>query len=352
MSETKFKVGDRVRCTESHDGNTHIVGKTGTVRTTNSSSYGVEFDEKINGHDLYGDCKDGCGWFIPETKLERLKTDSRNIIVIHPGDPETTAEHRRGSKVLETSTARVSADDTYDEFGGAIVALAKLYGFKDTEALLKAIRPGFKSGDKARVIGDHNCNCARYGDIITLRVCVKPGKTDDSGRKYDLWSAMEDCALYRDYDLAPVKADKKADKYDAMSNHDLYAAACFVGSCSASVCPARKRDCPFYNIAVDCPGYLDKHPEFRQTVIDYLRAEDGVAPEPAEHYYTGKVVCVGNGSSTHYTVGKIYEFRDGLLYNGDRNIKLVHTCNGDLSPVKNFMDWMIRSYARWLEVKE
>ena len=61
----KFKVGDRVRAIKEDDGNTRIIGKTGTVKR-NWSFRGepvcdIEFDEHVNGRDLDGRCEYGKG---------------------------------------------------------------------------------------------------------------------------------------------------------------------------------------------------------------------------------------------------------------------------------------------------
>lgn len=68
-----FKVGDRVCCTKSYQGNDDIVGKTGTVKENeypfHSDNILIEFDEYINGHDgacgekyKYGHC-----WWVQNT---------------------------------------------------------------------------------------------------------------------------------------------------------------------------------------------------------------------------------------------------------------------------------------------
>ncbi len=71
--------------------------------------------------------------------------------------------------------------------------------------------------------------------------------------------------------------------------------------------------------------------------------------EPAEpKYYSGKVVCVDKYSDCAYTIGKIYEFKDGR----------VKTDNGEEAPISirvtsldewNGYDWTM---AEFIEIKE
>lgn len=75
----KFKIGDRVRCT---DGiwNNEVEGIIGTIVTVRyGSSYGIRFDEKVRnelGHTLNGFLGDeyrGYGYWIDEEDLEIYK---------------------------------------------------------------------------------------------------------------------------------------------------------------------------------------------------------------------------------------------------------------------------------------
>lgn len=71
-----FKIGDEVVCTESHDGNIHIIGKSGRIALKNDIEYLVVFDEFIDGHEGYNDeagepsGEYGYCWWIRPTKLE------------------------------------------------------------------------------------------------------------------------------------------------------------------------------------------------------------------------------------------------------------------------------------------
>lgn len=68
--------------------------------------------------------------------------------------------------------------------------------------------------------------------------------------------------------------------------------------------------------------------------------------EPEDTWYNGKVVCVDNDlNKTLYTVGKIYEFKDGYMI----------ADNGYSKPyraVKSFKDFMTITASKFIEVVE
>ena len=67
-----------------------------------------------------------------------------------------------------------------------------------------------------------------------------------------------------------------------------------------------------------------------------------------EEYYNGKVVCIyNNGNSNCYTLGKIYQFKDGIL-TGDSGVKYPIA----FKPVKSFDEWSAWSTAKFIEVVE
>ena len=51
-----------------------------------------------------------------------------------------------------------------------------------------------------------------------------------------------------------------------------------------------------------------------------------------ERYYNGKVVCVERGQSCSYTVGKIYEFKNGRIVNDNG-------CETPETPIKTLEEW-------------
>lgn len=72
----KFKIGDRITCISEYEFKKSIINKTGTVIKVNSEhSIGVEFDDKIDGHNCDGLGKNLHCWYIPESNL-KLKYSS------------------------------------------------------------------------------------------------------------------------------------------------------------------------------------------------------------------------------------------------------------------------------------
>jgi len=126
--------------------------------------------------------------------------------------------------------------------------------------------------------------------------------------------------------------DKSANKYEGMSNKELDLEMCVKkGACSAANSSQRKNDCPLRGM--ESCDITDAN---RAEVIEYLLAEDAEA-EPEPKYYNGKVVCVETDG--FFTVGKVYEFRDGLIKSDTGNI---YNSSEPISSFKDLSDgtWM------------
>lgn len=70
--------------------------------------------------------------------------------------------------------------------------------------------------------------------------------------------------------------------------------------------------------------------------------------------YNGKVVCLDNTFNSNYTVGKIYQFKDGQITadNGKRYPMDNTNPSKNTAKIYNFEDWKNWSTAKWLEIKE
>lgn len=81
---------------------------------------------------------------------------------------------------------------------------------------------------------------------------------------------------------------------------------------------------------------------------DYHPTEVALTKE--KPLYNGKVVCVDHNSSNQdaYTVGRIYQFRDGSIIN-DRGIEIPY-CKEN--KVHSFDEWEKFSSSRWIEIVE
>jgi hypothetical protein len=76
------------------------------------------------------------------------------------------------------------------------------------------------------------------------------------------------------------------------------------------------------------------------------RLTAGKKEEPKPKLYNGKVVCVHDGGVAKYTVGKIYQFRDGFCTN---DLGGVWPAGG---PIAEFGELKPHSFAKWIEVVE
>lgn len=81
----------------------------------------------------------------------------------------------------------------------------------------------------------------------------------------------------------------------------------------------------------------------------YDRERDTKPTKDTKPLYNGKVVCIDNlpGNEKHYTVGKIYQFKDGLLVADDNTI---FPC--EFTPVHTFEDWERFTQSKFIEVVE
>lgn len=68
-----IEVGARVRAIAEVDDNVYVLGKAGTVIADDYGIFGVEFDERVGGHDLLGKCVEGYGWWCRPEKLEVIR---------------------------------------------------------------------------------------------------------------------------------------------------------------------------------------------------------------------------------------------------------------------------------------
>lgn len=129
MGERKFKVGDRVVGIGVGDGK-NINGKTGTILEYGScdTSFGVEFDENINGHSLQSSgksCKSGHGWWVHADKL-KLLTDEWKVLIMPDGD-KTTGRLYENGKVVKSVETKKHPDDVYSIDKACEVIMERLF---------------------------------------------------------------------------------------------------------------------------------------------------------------------------------------------------------------------------------
>lgn len=147
----EFKIGDRVKCIAAHDGNSHIVGQEGTVRSVAAplNTVAVEFDNYVHGHALRASsshCEPGHGWHITADKLELIpRPNPTTKVIIYRQGNKTIAKYMINKAVAAEACATCSPEDAFSIFTGAQIALARLaqrYATKPVllkEALDKAL---------------------------------------------------------------------------------------------------------------------------------------------------------------------------------------------------------------------
>lgn len=73
-----FKVGDRVKCIHSVDGNENIVDKIGTIIDISKQArppISISFDDDIDGHDCTGKCAYRHGWCVYAYSIIHLEDE-------------------------------------------------------------------------------------------------------------------------------------------------------------------------------------------------------------------------------------------------------------------------------------
>lgn len=137
-----FKVGDRVYCIEEHDGNSHIIGQVGTVRTSLPAFHelAIEFDNDVHGHSLSSPyrCGQGHGWSIPPEKLVPAYCAPRKDtkIIIYTKGNKTIAKVIMGKSTVATECAVCSSEDVFSILTGAQIVLARLAHKNDAKPVL------------------------------------------------------------------------------------------------------------------------------------------------------------------------------------------------------------------------
>lgn len=284
MSKRKFKVGDRVVGTGVYSG-INIKGLVGTVITMNSASYGIEFDEeKSEFHSCLGKGKAYHCWNVAEDKIELY---DKTVIVIYRKDNHVIAHNKVTGK---KGIAKCNPEDTFDFNIGAKLAFERLMS---TNRIVKQDK--YEVGDKVKIIDKWVDGCdenldgkmdKHLGTVMTIRKIIYTG----------------------DYLMEEDKSEH--------SGHGWY--------------------------------WNDKCIEGK-VVEGYTSAETTEEPKKEEpkKLYNGKVVCIDNvGNPNSYTVGKIYEFKDGRLKGDNGGVYPLFT------PIYTFEDWEKWTSAKFIEVIE
>jgi hypothetical protein len=110
---------------------------------------------------------------------------------------------------------------------------------------------------------------------------------------------------------------------------------------------------------IESPAYPEKFESgkrYKVSIRAYRRSHKVIDPEKPK-YYNGKMVCVENGGFNWWTVGKIYEYKDGIVTadDGDKYPKNRKEPYRDAEDAKHpgfLVDERHNSYITMLEIKE
>ena len=289
---SKFKVGDKVKCTHSSGGANFIPGHIYKVTNTlNQPAIASEANGRLIPMavmcDLYH-------WY----DFERVALP---VTVITTDGTTTTAIKREGKTILATAKAICSPADTFDADYGAQLAFERLMcteGKKKPEPKPEYSQERFDQATKICLMGTcSSSGSGRKHDCPfkgTLGGCSKYAATHPETQK-----------LMDDYLAAEAEPEKPTARFKVGDrvwdvNEKSYATIIRVDE---------KDDAVPYKVK-----YADGNTNWRckQNVVPC--GPDAEPPKPK--YYTGKMVCIKSGYPW-WTVGKVYDIMDGTITAND-----------------------------------
>lgn len=313
----KYKIGDKVRIINTKKGFEHrkeYIGQTVTVKRVNPNG------ERTYNEPHYS-VKENIPFIFFESELASVPVNTQKIVITSDGT-ETLARLYDGNKVIKTATAKCSPEDTFDFETGARIAFDRLIESPLTKALKNlanvAVKCGkaicesaasvkkkphvYKAGDKVKVKGNNSCHCMPIGSVVTLDSTFLVSLPLDMG-----WYVKEYKDRYiRECDFEPYKFKFEVGKQYAYND-------CVIEITSARIdeCNCRRYD---YKEIKGNTGPIKNFTENSHFGIE-------LKPYEPPKYYNGKVACVEKSASyMAYTVGKVYEFKDGRVKIDNGNI--------------------------------
>lgn len=313
----KYSVGMTVTCVDYPEwGSGEIVDFHATTKLPL-----VQFERYIDKHDGFGEgitqkrFKYGHCYYICESELAPVVC--KKTIIFTTDGRTTTARLKGDGPVDKVAKAVCNPSDTFDQYTGAKLALDRLFG-KEVKEDKPAENHTYKAGDLVKVIANHNLHCFTIGDIVTLY-----GEKDGFGS----WrcTSAENPKTFgnwvREYDMEPYTPTVREVKRPAKVGEWVKLIAC--NNCCNSFSLNQKVGeillVDGKKIRPDSVGYLYGVGAAWERG-DYVVLE-GYQPEKQEEleeekpkYWSGKVICVDDSNTMCFTKGKVYEFRDGFVY--------------------------------------
>lgn len=349
---TKYQVGDKVKLVgdgRSTSGKSKYYGKIFTIKKVcERNPYPYELKE--------------CDFAWRDSEFAPANTNQK--VVITTDGKTTIAKFYEDNKEIKTAKAKCCDDDAFDFATGAKLALERLFPRE------------YKAGDKVKVTGNTCSHYAGIGNVITL----KDSYVMDNETR---WHFNENVgyiveADFEPYDGAKEPAYKVGDKVEVIGN------SCFHYYDNGRVLTIKHIDKDriyvnegsWFVSAADIKFYTG--PSFKEgdkvkvignsvchsykigsviTIKEQRSADTWYIKEGSTYVskndiklctkYCGKVVCVDNCGNPHlYTVGKVYQFVDGVL-TADNGSEIY----GDGS-IKTFEDWAEFTNSKFVPLVE
>lgn len=252
-----------------------------------------------------------------------MAANKEHKIVITTDGKETIALLYRGSTVVESAVSKCNPEDTFDFITGASLAFDRLVKEVTKEA-------EFKSGDKCKVVANTCSHYSKIGDIITLTDNTHWSKSDWHYKEHGGFIAERDIIHYVEDAKPTEKVTYKAgDKVKVIDN------TCWHGSKIGDI------------ITLESLRETDEKGDkwnYKESGC-YIRPCDFEMYKPMEDRpYNGKVICVKSASSCFWTVGKVYEVKNGKITDNEGNKRMQKVTSETLkhigSPDNDFIPYV------------
>lgn len=351
----KYNVGDRVRIVKKWNKDTNQnsagqmdkwLGKVMTIREVRVLDYRMK--EDMDEH--YGE-----GWYWNEACIEGLAHECNQKIVITSDGVETLARLYDGNKVVKSASAKCNPEDEFDFKIGARYAYERLMEEKPTAA---------ENPDAPKKCKFEVGQYYEHKGLVTQGI-IRITKIEDNWAHYEIVEGMIGDSPTKSFltdsvfamDTTPLtwkvvkRKVKKGDyvrlvhpNYSFNKVGDILKVYDTIGDGIHVLAKDHPRDTGWSDGFKWC---------YACNEVEVVELPGTEKPEPKpkkteKQKYNGKVVCVDlNGCNQgSYTVGKVYQFKDGVITTDDGT-----EING-WGNIYTFKDWARFSSSKFIEVVE
>lgn len=305
---TKYKVGDKVKLVGDPNSvgmKAKYYGKIGTI-TDASGILGYPYKVNVDG------VNSGYRWCDSEFE----PVDHRKIVITTDGKT-TTAKLYEGNTVIKTAEAKCNPEDKFDFKVGARLAFNRL-------------RAKYQMGAKVKVIANTCFHGSNVGDVITLTDIFR---IDDDEIK---WNYQEWSGYITEADIEPYVESEVKSKYKHGDKVVVTANTCHHVANVGRVITLTDNN---------VRGWGADHWHYKENSGYILERDfEPYTESPKPKYYNGKVVCV-ESNDCWFTVGKVYEFVDGIVKDNDNDERPTKATRRVNKPVVDIAD------DEWLKYK-